>query len=1191
MTGVIRKLVYTLAALLVFTVSGAKAQSNNASIDGVITDPNGGSVVGATVTLVSKDTGTTSTFTSETDGLYSFRNVVPGNYELRVTAPGFGEYVQEGILVRVGYPIRLNIKLQLASASLKVEVNADASALNFENAELRGSIDPQVIQQVPLLVSGSIRSAANFASLLPGVTRGSGDVTGAHVNGGQSQTGVVVLDGISLFNSSGIQGLTGAVLDFPQSPDVISEFQVLASNYDAQYGSAAGVTIENVRSGTDNFHGTAYEFNRNSSFNAKQWGAADKSQDVENDFGGNFGGPLRLPIFKNRDHRTYFFVNFEGFKIRGGVSRQTLSLPSAAEQQGDFRDWVDADGNLIPIYDPATTRPNPGYNPGQPVSASNPQYLRDQFMGCDGNTPNVICSTDPRLQNSLANQWFKNLPTLTSSGPLNNYLAPATPAFLGTDAYSITEKIDQYIGQKDHISEMFFYKYLPQTNFSTLPAVISNSGTSYKRTSVLRLNWDHTFNARIVNHAAFGYQNDKFFGGGVDGAFANDLPQIDGVASHEYPPAIQFSGVFTQFGTGQGDPNIQPWLAPAYIANDIVSMTLGKHTLSFGGDVRFAQNSPTFLTNQSGTFNFAATETGIQGVNSGSPIASFLLEQVDSASVTYYTSPTIRAHTKSFSLFVSDTWRATPKLTVTAGLRWEVDPPVYEGSNRFSYFDPNAPNPGAGNLPGAVAFAGFGPGFANRRSPEDIWYNGFAPRIGLSYALNSRTVVRSGYGIFYDNGAMPGYDGGITQDGYNTYASFGSSLGGFLPAFVLSDGVPQNFPLPPQLTPTFDNGLNAPIYRPRNANRLPYAQQWNLTVEREFTPRDYVSVSYVGSKGTRLLSQLNPINALNPSYLTTLGPALNDVFQPGQTELDGVPAPFPDFATSMVGCAPSVAQALLPFPQYCNGITARNENLGNSTYHSFQLKAEHRFSKGLWALLTYTNSKLLTDADANENIYGSTVFSPFEPQRRKSLAFEDVPQALNIAYSYDLPFGTGRRWVNHGGFANSVVGGWTFNGVYRAQSGIPFQISSSFCNVPEQIRAQCIPGLLSGANPFAQSLGHLDASQPYLNVSSFESINDFNFYTGNGPRTQNFRQPGYSDFDIGLQKVFHVSERVTFQLRGDAFNVLNAHHFNSVGVSLQGGGVGSSAFNTDLASGADFGKWNGLVTSPRNLQVSGRISF
>jgi len=436
MLGIARQ--FAICVLAISTLSIAPyvvSQSNNASIDGEITDPSGGVVPGADVVLESKDTHASSAFVSDANGLYTFRNVVPGTYQLKVSAKGFGEYVQDGIEVRVGYPIRQNVGLKLEATTQHVEVSANASALNFENAELRGSIDPQVIQQVPLLVSGSIRSAANFASLLPGVVRGSGDVTGAHVNGGQSQTGVVVLDGLSLYNSSGIQGLTGAALDFPQSPDLISEFQVLTSNYDVQYGSAAGVTIENVRSGTNTVHGTAYEFNRNSSLNATQWGSTDgKAQDIEKDFGANFGGPLKLPIWKHRDHRTFFFVNFEAFKIRGGVNRPTLSLPSAAEQQGDFRDWP------LPIYDPATTRPNPAFDSSLPIRPDNLPFLRDQFMGCDGTTPNVICATDPRLQNSLAKQWFQYLPALTSAGPLSNYLAPATPDFLGTDAYTIARE-------------------------------------------------------------------------------------------------------------------------------------------------------------------------------------------------------------------------------------------------------------------------------------------------------------------------------------------------------------------------------------------------------------------------------------------------------------------------------------------------------------------------------------------------------------------------------------------------------------------------------------------------------------------------------------------------------------------------------------------------------------------------------
>ena len=1150
------------------------AQTSNATIDGEITDPKGAVIPGAKVVLTSKDTLQHLTYVSDPNGLYIFRNVLPGTYRLTVTAQGFGQYLQEAIQVRIGYPIRQNVQLKLEATTQRVEVAADASPLNFENAEIRGSIDPQEIQDVPLLVSGSLRSAGNFASLLPGVIRGTGDVSGAHVSGGQAQTGMVILDGVWLYNSSGTAGLTGAVLDFPQSPDIISEFQVLTSNYDARYGSASGVTVENVRSGTNSFHGTAYEFNRNTSFNATQWGVApaSKAQDIENDFGGNFGGPLKLPFWKHRDHRTFFFANFEAFRIRGALFRPTVSIPSLAERTGDFSDWIDPNtGQLIPVYDPATHK---------------------QFMGCNGNTPNVICSTDPRLQNSLAKQWFQYLPNPTYPGPINNFLAAAQPVFLGTDADSVTEKIDEYIGAKDHLSEMFYFKYLPETTFTTLPAVISNSGTSFKRTSVFRANWDHTFTPNVVNHLSFGFQDDKFYGGGIDGPYAAKLPQIPGVASHAYPPQITFehNATFQGFGTGSGDPKIQPWLAPAWITNDAVSMTRGKHTISFGGELRISQNSFVNLGQQSGIFDFERGETGIPSQpGTGSPIASFLLEQVDYSQTNFYTSTNIDAHINSVSLFVGDTWRVTPKLTVSPGLHWEVDPPPLDARNHFSYFDPTLPNPGAGNLPGAIAFAGSGAGRSGRRVPEDIWYGGIAPRVGVAYALTAKTVIRSGYGLFYDNANMPGWAGGISQDGYNASVFFNGSPDHSQPAFILSNGIPPNHPVPQKLVSTFDNGQNAPVYRARTANRLPYSQQWNLTVEHQFTDRDYISTSYVGTKGTRLLSDIAPINVANPSYLS-LGAKLNDLFGPNDTQVDGVPVPFPGFATVMTGCLPTVAQALLPFPQYCNTIQGLNENKGSSIYHSLQLKAEHRFSKGLWALLSYTNSKLITNADIGETIVIPNYFSPYHVGRNRSLAIEDVPQVLNVAFTYELPFGRNKTWLNSNGVVNAVVGGWKFNGVYRTQSGIPFQISSSACNVPSQFINFCSPALLSGKSPFLQNPSHFDPSKPVLDVHAFESFGSFNYYTGSGPRVQNFRQPGFSDFDLGLNKSIHLTERLTFQFRADAFNIFNAHHFNSVGAFIQSYGNGGSAFVTDVAS-PNFGMWNGGVSLPRNLQVSGRISF
>ena len=1182
-TAVLLLIFWTLAASFTW------AQSVNGSLAGSVTDASGAAVPNAQVTLTNNDTGVTATFVTGPEGLFSFPNLEPGTYKLKCEAKGFRDYVQDGILARVGSILRQDVRLTVGSAVQEVQVSANASPLNFENAEHKEGINPETIKELPLLVAGGIRSSAGFVSLLPGVTQGSGNTTSVHMNGAQQFSGEAILDGVSLVNPSGGNGIWSAFSDFPQSPDMIQEIQVLSSNYLPQYGTTSGATIiESIRSGTNEFHGNVFAFNRNTALNSRQFGATSSTKDIENEFGGNIGGPLKTPLTWRGRARTYFFVNFEDFRITGGLNRQTLSIPSLLERQGNFSDWVDSSGKLIPIYDPATTQANPNFNASQPVGPGNLPYLRQQFMGCDGTQPNVICPSDPRLQSSLAQQWFKFLPNPTNSQPTNNYLAPPLPSgFLGSSAWTLTTKIDEYIGEANHITASIYYKRVPPTLFTPLPAQISAAGISYKHTWVDRLTWDRTISPTLLNHAGFGYNDDKFYGGGIDGSYGGSLPQIPGVASHDYPPVIAFaSGGFQQFGSGSGSAQKQPWLAPAYVVNDMVTWVKNTHTFTFGGEYRNLGNSYHFISNESGTFNFATTETGLLGVNSGSPIASFLLGTVDSGNATFRSTNDTYGRFQTMAAFIGDTWKTTSKLTLTLGLRWEMDTPQEEKWNRFSFLDPTEPNPGADNLPGALAFAGFGAGTCNCRHPEHTWHRGFAPRVAFAYAVSPKTVVRSGYGIFYDMENTPGWDSGISQDGYNTTPSFSSTLGGLQPAFLLSQGLPQTFQRPPFLTPTFDNGQNGPYYRAVNANRLPYSQQWNLTIEHQFTSNSYVSAAYLGNKGTRLLSQEAAINALNPQLLS-MGAQLYDLFAPGQTTVDGVALPFTNFATTMQACAPSVAQALLAFPQYCSGFFGRNENAGNSTYHSFQLKVEHRFSNDFWFLGSYTNSKLITDSDMNQTSYLARAISPFQRQRNKSLALEDIPQALVLSLTYALPFGKGKRWVADNGIASKLVGGWTFSSIFRAQSGIPFNLVSSSCTVPSQFQMQCLPGLRPGQKPFAQT-GSINPNLPLLNASAFEPLSDFSFFGGYGPRVDNFRQPGYDNHDLALEKIIPIGERVALHLRGEFFNVWNWHHFNGVGNNTVG--TASTAFVTDLAS-PGFGTWNGLVTNPRNIQLSGRITF
>jgi hypothetical protein len=630
---------------------------------------------------------------------------------------------------------------------------------------------------------------------------------------------------------------------------------------------------------------------------------------------------------------------------------------------------------------------------------------------------------------------------------------------------------------------------------------------------------------------------------------------------------------------------------PARIANDMLTWVRGKHTFEFGGEFRALGVNNAEPYNESGTFNFYDLNTGLIGTVSGNSTASFLMEQVGNANVNFYTVVPQYSRSKYVVAFFGDTWKATPKLSVNYGLRWDLSTPHSEKYDNLSFFDPNGVNPEAGNRLGSLAFAGtkWGAASFGRSTPELTWYGGFAPRLGLAYTLTPKTVVRTGYGIFYQQAPYPGWNGGIPLTGvvgFNANPSFSSSLGGMDAAFTLSQGFPQNFAHPPIISPGAVNGQGSILYRPFDANRLPNAQQWNLTAEHQLTNNAYISAAYVGNKGTRLVSRTAPLNAIDPQYLS-MGEQLYDQFQPGQTSLDGVSIPYAGWVEQMTGCPPTVAQALLPYPQFCSDLYGLNENAGNSTYHSFQLKAENRFSHGVWILGSYTSSKLLTDSDSMQADDMAVVgyISPFERKRNKALSVDDVPQALSVALVYQLPFGKGQRFVSRAGALDKLVGGWQVSTSLRVQSGVPFQFTSSTCNVPGQFAVGCLPGILPGANPWAQSKSQFSPDEPLFNAGAFESPSSFNFYSGQGPRVSNLRGFGYRDGDFGLMKNLKFSERVSLQLRGEFFNILNEHAF-----ICQTECFGGTAFGTDVSS-PSFGMWNGSVTAPRNIQVAAKIIF
>ncbi len=1191
-----------LASILVFGCVSqvGRAQSINSTISGTVIDPSGAVVPDAQVELRSVATASTMTVKTGVEGLFRFPNLQQGAYELHVSVKGFNDFVQRGISVNLNESVNVPVTLQVGASTQTVEVSANASPLNMENGELKGVVAPTQLSELPLIVAGNQRAASSFVLLMPGVSSGgSANPYNARVNGGLASGLEATLDGVTVAEGSlGQSGQVAIFSDYPISPESVSEVSVLTSNYQPQYGyTTSGVITLVTKSGTNNFHGSLFEFLRNTSLNARQYGTPDRPKDIENEFGGNIGGPVKIPKIWSARNKLYFFANVDKWYIRGSAVTPVLSIPSVKERAGDFSDWVGTSGNLIPVFDPATTRANPTYNPSLPEGPTNLPYLRDQFMGCNGNTPNVICSTDPRLQNSVASQFFKFLPTPTFSGPLNNFV-PVPYANTGgapldhKNAYDF--RFDDYLGEKDHVSMNIHYHKPIIADVSYLPKEIANerfiTGGGAVGPWALRLNWDHTLSPTLVNNFNIGYMNMVGRDTCVNTPFVGSLPQISGVADHLESPVIGFQN-FYSLGCTYNDSGDHPTTA----LNDLLSWIRGKHTLRFGVDIRHLEANAFNNGNSSGTFNFADINTGLPGISSGNAVASFMLGQVNNANSTFYSvaSTYIRQSVLSFS--AGDTWKVTPKLSLDYGIRWDRNTPSVEKYDHLAFFDPVGTNPGAGNLAGRLAFAGtkYGAASFGARHPEKTWNSGFAPRLGIAYTLTPKNVVRAGYGIFYTQAMYSGWAGGLDTSGFNATPSFTSSNGGITPAFILDQGFPSNFTHPPFIDSGFLNGQAAPTYRPFDANRLAYAQQMNLTVEHQFTSDFYIDAAYVGNKGTRLPSTYNPLNGISPKYLS-MGQQLNDVFQPGETSLDGVPIPYSGWVEQMAGCAPSVAQALLPYPQYCGAIAGLNENSGNSTYHSFQLKAEKRYGHGVWILGSYTLSKLLTSSDNTQQGAGTLtwngshgVISPFERARNKGLANTDVPQVLSIALLYQLPVGKGQRWLNRGGVVDKVLGGWGLSSIFRSSSGIPLFFRSGTCNVPSQFDAGCIPAILPGTNPWAQDKSNYDPNKPLFNVNAFEPASSFNFYYGKGPRMSNLRGFGYVNHDLALMKTEHISEKVAMQFRAEFFNAWNWHSFNSTGTIDGGPGL---PIGTDISS-PSFGMWNGTVTTPRNIQMAMKILF
>ncbi len=1169
---------------LVLTVAPIFAQSQNASLDGQVTDKSGAVVPQATVTISAAERTQSSTIQTDNDGRYSFPNLAPGIYNLSVQAKGFRTYEQRSIQLLANQSARIDAGLDIGDASTKVEVVADAAQLNVDNGSQQEGVPPQIINQLPLLVSaGTPRNAVQFVTFLPGVNTGTSvQPYNSRINGGLKMGDEAVMDGVSMQEGTMSQSGMVSFYDFPTTPDMVSEVRVLTSSYEPQYGTTTGGEIMvTTRSGTDQFHGGVFEYFRNKDLNALQFtnqrpSGDPRPKDNENEFGGFIGGPVKLPFIPfvwGPKHKTYFFHDEEYLRSLGGTIRPVVSIPSLQERKGDFSDLG------IPLYDPTKETITNGVVHRTP-------YPNNQIPASE--------------QSPLALQWMQYLPTPTGPGPYNNYLSTPVSDGILSNLDEFLYKIDHYWGEKDHIFVTVWRQNTQANEQCALPVQLCTSSPAKPEDAwVSRINWDHIFSPTLLSHFAVGYVNRNEGYGSVTGQNPADLPHIPNAVAYNASPAAGFSGNgitnFASWGNTEGPGYLNKTTRPSYIGNELITWVRGAHTIKFGGEYRHLQQVFRSNNNQSGSVNFSALSTAIPGTASGDPFASLLIGAVDNGNVNVHNVAKYGAEQRAYSLHVGDTWKISNRLTLNYGVRWDKFTPTFETNDQLSFFS-FAPNPGAGDRPGSLAFAGnkWGPASAGVRYPETPFNQAIAPRLGMAFRATDNTVVRAGYGVFYTQAFYPGWGGGMSLDGFNPQLSFNDSLAGYQPSFYLDNGFPA-YNKAPNVTSTADNGTNGPNYRPTYANNLAYTQQWNFTIEQKLGGSSIASVAYVGNKGTHLPSQNQPLNSLNPVLLSMGASTLNSVFQPGQASLDGVSQPYAGWAqqlTSAGTCKPTVAQALVQYPQYCGALYGQNENEGTSEYNSFQSKIERNFSSGLYLGANYTFAKLITNAASTTQATSGGqvigVINPYQGNRNKSLSPDDITHTFSLLGVYDLPFGAGKHWLSKSGVVSQIVGGWTISSSVKLVSGMPLFFSdSTVCGVPNQFTAECIPAILPGGKVLTQSWSGFNVNQPAFNAAAFEPTSAFasGTYLGAGPRVTGVRGSPYRNTSVSLSKRISIKERLNLELRGEFFNIFNNHYF-----TCDGQFSSCTPFNND-PSNSKFGTWNGTVTQPRNVQLVGRITF
>ena len=1106
-----------LACALVVSLSNG--QSNSGNIQGTVSDSTGAALPKATVTVRNLDTGATVSTETTDAGLYSAPNLPPGRYALTVEAPNFKKYVREGVTVPTGTTVTLDIQMQLGMVSENVVVSADASQLEIATSDIGSTVQSSLVANLPLEVSGTIRNPVQFITLTPGFVGGVANDPGSNssddfkVNGGQEGGTDVLVDGVSIsLVSPNTQWNKGV------STDGVQEFKVLQSNFSAEFGeSGDGIVSLTMKSGTNEFHGSVYDYLRNRALDANSWKnntlGQPKSVNTQNDFGATAGGPIFIPKLYHGQNKSFFFFDYEGFRFRTGGTGVD-SFPNEAFRKGDF-------SALLPgaqLYDPTTHAAIPGN-----VLTNDPNF-----------TPSAVMTN-----------VFALLPA-TNGGLTNNVIDHTISS---TSANLFDVKIDHILSDKHRVSGGFDYDNTKTGGTSDLGPIFGSS--TPQNTRYARFGDTYIFNSSVVNQFLFGFS--RRFRGEVSNSLGQGYPAkigLKGVQNTTFP-CIKFIG--TPYQEQLNNCGDSEFADNVYQLNDSVSWVKGKHNFKFGGGVRMLQFNVRRLTQSSGEFDFNAAQTSNNGAG-GNAVASSLFGLSDTTTLNYGNFSGVRY--KDFSFYGQDSYKLASRLTLNYGLRYDIDLPATEAFDRFSMVDPTLPNPGAGGILGAYTYFGTGTGRNGRKRPQDVYGKAIGPRLGFAYSVNSKTVLRGGYGIFYE----PLKEGSFAdQDGLGFFNRQTVNVTNGGPTQI-DNGVTRIFPDSGPFTPEAQNGSNGVIYVAANSGRPADIQTWNLDVQRQLMSNLALSVAYVGSKGTHLPALDIIPNQVNPSFLslgselTMNATCLSNNGCP-KAIAAGVKLPYPTFSGN-------INQLLRPFPQYGDFNQEDNsftpDRTGNSTYHAMQLQLNKRFAQGLSFLVSYTVSKNITDADSAgpgvSGFIGTNSFigqNSYDRKAEKAVSQLDTPQSLVASFFYELPVGHGKRYLNAGGAMDRVVGGWYVSGIASYKSGTPTTVYGPCGGTAGDVLfAGChLTGLarvnvISGVNETNKS--NLNPSTtPFWNPSAFTVAAPFTF--GNEPRSlASARTFGGRNEDFTLGKRTRiVGEKADIDFRASFFNVFNRHIYSA----------------------------------------------